>query len=157
MIEDAVIYLLRLFRLAAIFFAFYLAEAVLSGKYVVRSWVQNKEPPRLVELAVRAIMIENIIFWCVLFVTSMLLIQTKEAGRRDLFFFDDAFLLTIIVDYFIVTILLVAVAYVLAAVISNRPRFRYGDDGLRSIRSYADMMKLASVVILAIPFYKMVL
>lgn len=147
-----VLYAIKVVRVMVLWIALYVVEKVYQDSYVQSVLVNDGEPPRLSLIVVYVAAIEGSLMLLLLLVLSLL--KAKYKTRDNTFIIDNRMLVLGAVDFFVSTSVFVCIGSLLGEAAQNGRLFRYKHDGLRAIRALCNMLLYVSIVVLAMPYYR---
>lgn len=148
-----VLYGLKLVRAMVLWVALYVVEKVYQDSYVQAVLVEDRKPPDLALVVVYAVAVEGSVMLLVLLVLALL--KAKYKTPSNTFVIDDRLLVAAAVDYLVSTGAILAIGAALGAAAQNGRLFRYRHDGLRAVRALCNLLLYTSLVVLAVPFYRL--
>jgi len=146
-------YLVKLYRILSLWMIVYVLERVYLERFITRVYIEDKSPKGLAAFVVLCAFIELISFLVLFLVLFGAMIKYKTSFNS--FIIDRPLLIGVAVDYFVSTLLIINTGAIVASVIQNRDLFNYHHDGLRGIRANAVLVLYLSLLLFAIPFYRL--
>lgn len=149
--------LMYLSKASRIFFtwaALRFAERLFNTWYVRRVYGQGKSPPNPLGFVGLFLAFEAVM--TALLLVAFLAIRVMAGDGPAYFPVNATFFKAFLVDYVYSTLCVFAVTAVLAAVIRKKKYFRYRYEGERGLRALSTMTFYVAVVLLLVPFFRLV-
>jgi len=134
--------------------ALHFSEHLFQLWYAQAVYGRNSDPPDplvMIGLFLGIDMAMNVALMATLFLLRSLF--ATEGGNFPV---DDTFLKAYVVDYLCVTLAVFVIAAVLAQVIKTKKYFRYRYEGDRGIRALQTMTFYVVIIMLLLPFFRLV-
>ena len=148
------LYFIKLARAMVLWISLYVVEKVFQDAYVQRAMGGRDGglPPSLATMIMYAVAIEGTVMLLVVAVLVLLMARYKNPGTS--FVIDRQFMFLLAIDYALTTVIMVGLGVLLANQVQDGRLFRYRDDGLRGIRALSNLLLYVSVVVIALPFFR---
>jgi hypothetical protein len=150
----AVLYFLKLARAMVLWISLYVVEKVFQDAYVQRAMGgrDDGKPPSLASMIMYAVAIEGTVM--LLIVAVLVLLMARYKNPRTTFVIDRQFMSLLAIDYAFTTVTMVGLGVLLAKQVQDGRLFRYRDDGLRGIRALSNLLLYVSMVVITLPFFR---
>lgn len=146
-----ILYFVKLYRFCILWLIMYLVEKIFQSRHIMRVYVEDKEPRTLIPYVVTCMLFEGVAFLIILAVLAVMMSRYKTP--HNTFVVDSMLLVSVIVDYMLTTLLILAVGIIVASIVQSKTLFRYVHDGLRGIRANAAILFWISLIVLALPMF----
>lgn len=149
-----IMYFIKLLRILFVWASLHFAEHVFQLWYARTVYGKNEDPPSPVTMIGIFLLIDmtmNLSLMAILFVVMKMF--DTSSGRFPI---NASFLKAYAVDYLCVTAALFVITAVIAQVVQTKKYFRYRYEGDRGIRALQTISFYVAVVLLLIPFFRMV-
>lgn len=148
-------YAVKLLRMLFVWASLHFAEHVFQLWYVRVAYGKNKDPPSPVYMIILFILIDLAMNLALLSVLYLLRTMFGSAPHHG-FPINDRFIYAFVVDYACTTLAIFALAAVIADIVRTKKYFRYRYEGERGIRALQIMTLYLSIIILLLPFFRLV-
>ena len=149
-----IMYVVKMLRVLFAWAALHFSEHLFQLWYAQAVYGRNSDPPDplvMIGLFLGIDMAMNVALMATLFLLRSLF--ATEGGNFPV---DDTFLKAYVVDYLCVTLAVFVIAAVLAQVIKTKKYFRYRYEGDRGIRALQTMTFYVVIIMLLLPFFRLV-
>ena len=146
-----VMYLIKGLRILFAYVSLFLATRIFSPIYESAVYDNQGNPPSL-SIFTGIYLALDLAFNAFLFVLLYLL-RIIFGGADDSFVVDKYLFKKYVTDYVISTLFLLAMANLIATVITNKKYFKYKYEGLRAIRAFEQIMFMMAIVVYLFPFF----
>lgn len=147
-------YAVKLIRVIFVWAALHFAEHVFQLWYAKRTYGENADPPNPVSMIGLFVLIDmtmNLTLLAVLYLLDVMF--STSTGNFPI---NDGFLKAYAVDYVCTTVAVFVLGAVVAQVVKTKKYFRYRYEGERGIRALSSMVFYIALVILMMPFFRVV-
>jgi hypothetical protein len=144
-------YVLKGVNLGLAFASFYLTEKLFSEIYMKQVYALQEDPPSLHKFLGLFLLIHSGFNLFLLTLMMLLLFMFKKPTNN--FIVSWYLIQTYLLDHFMISIILVIVASLIASIMQKKRYFRYRTEGLRAIRGYKEICQYSSILMFLIPFF----
>jgi hypothetical protein len=150
-----VIHAVKAARFGLLSLAVYLASSVFANHYADVVYTNKKPPPPLIAL-VGMIAAVDVALNAMLLLT-LWMVHRITAKPGTLFgVLDETFFKRVIVDYTLMTVLLIVIGILMSEIIRRNPVFNYATDGVPSINTLTKVLSSVGGLLTLAPFFLMV-
>jgi hypothetical protein len=150
----------KLLHISVAWIAIFIADKMFQMYFVQKMYLDDtvnraQRPAPDLQYFVLLVLLINFLTMAMLFV---LMIAVSQFLNRDgtVGTFDSLLLRLMLFDYIVSVLSATLIGVMTAAAVQNNKKLEFRDMGLRGIRAFADIFLMCTIVMVAVPFYRMV-
>lgn len=147
----AFLYVFKIIRIGLFFLALFLSSRIFEEMYIKNVFTKNKDPPSLLTFVIIFIAFDFV--FCLFIFIVVLLIKYIFYSPNGTFVIDNMFVLKMVIDYVLSTILLLVFSTIICSIIQKKKYFRYKLEGPRAIRACQELLFGVAAIVFLIPFF----
>lgn len=149
----------KLMHIAIAWIAIFIADKMFQMHFVQKMYLDDtvnraERPAPDLQYFVLLVLLVNFLFMALLLV---LMVALSQFMNRDgtVGTFDGSLLRLMVFDYLVSVLSATLIGAMTAAAVQNNEKLVFKDMGLRGIRAFADLFLMCTIIIVAVPFYRM--